>query len=930
MASIKHKKVNTVPAWNQADLDAAIAGAAAPPPPGTLISGFTTTQDWNDDHDIDLSGLISAGMNTTVTGSGTAGSPFVVSTIDGTINSGTAANAFGDSFTVGVGASTPSLAYIPLLAADKDWTISNYAVSGSMAADQASAIYAQTIGDNTISTYGIGLNDERIYFTDTGKLKVFQSIHQAELAYMAIPNANKVLGLSSAVTYTGTWNNTLVYGLGKSSSQSGATAAFTLYGSNLLIAMIQQDSNIGTYTITVDGVLVDSYTTLGEGQILTFLGTPYAPKLIVVPNLTEGAHNVVITVTSSAPGVVYFDWAAGTNDSLKAGGPSVYVSNIVRRTAASYTIYGGSPANVITYNVAIKNNIAYLASLGLNITLVDIASMLNITTDLSVDETHPSDAGHSKIRDGFVTATNRLIYPRERQVALTPVINLQSNLQELGVFTQGATDGWQRRVLIDDEGIEVINGNVEADALITNGGTSSQFVKGNGTLDSSVYITSSALTGYVPYTGATTNVDLGAFGATSSYYRTPSTLVEVGNTNTIGTGTNRITVGIGNSLTANSSFAIGQTNNITGASFGIGSTNTVNGTNSFALGSGNFSYGIACAAIGANAQAGQASSLSTALIGAVGVNAKAYTASAFSVGVLATANAPASLNVSATATGSVCFRPSLARIQNTLNLINGNTSAGDNLNPLERLHSTGNVLASNIAVLGAEKVSNPTFTGTTSWTYGADWANTGGTVAQKTGTGTTTLTQTIANMVSAPVIGEYYQVSFTVAAFNAGTVGTVAELSFSYAGVNILNFTGAPNALTQGASGAISFVIKAVNTTGDLTFTPTANCRVTIDNISIKPILGGDLQAIGGLKLATGKTSSTSGTGTLVAGTATIATTAVATNSMVFATSTNNSLTNVGALTAPLSGITAGTSFTVTSTNVLDTSTFNWFIINPL
>jgi hypothetical protein len=40
-------------------------------------------------------------------------------------------------------------------------------------------------------------------------------------------------------------------------------------------------------------------------------------------------------------------------------------------------------------------------------------------------------------------------------------------------------------------------------------GTSSQFIKGDGSFDSSTYLTSSALSSYVPYTGATTNVNLG-------------------------------------------------------------------------------------------------------------------------------------------------------------------------------------------------------------------------------------------------------------------------------------------------------------------------------------------------------------------------------------------------------------------------------------
>ena len=55
-----------------------------------------------------------------------------------------------------------------------------------------------------------------------------------------------------------------------------------------------------------------------------------------------------------------------------------------------------------------------------------------------------------------------------------------------------------------------ITGSVTSPSFITNGGTASQFVKGNGSLDNSVYLTSAnASTLYVPYSGATSSVNLG-------------------------------------------------------------------------------------------------------------------------------------------------------------------------------------------------------------------------------------------------------------------------------------------------------------------------------------------------------------------------------------------------------------------------------------
>lgn len=79
------------------------------------------------------------------------------------------------------------------------------------------------------------------------------------------------------------------------------------------------------------------------------------------------------------------------------------------------------------------------------------------------------------------------------------------------------------------------------------------------------------------------------------------------------------------------------------------------------------------------------------------------------------------------------------------------------------------------------------------------------------------------------------------------------------------------------------------------------------------------------LNIPTGANAS-AGTGTLSGGTVTISTTAVTSSSLIFLTDTASSVTNVGSLT--VSAKTAGVSFVVTSTLALDTSTFNWLIVN--
>lgn len=93
-------------------------------------------------------------------------------------------------------------------------------------------------------------------------------------------------------------------------------------------------------------------------------------------------------------------------------------------------------------------------------------------------------------------------------------------------------------------------------------------------------------------------------------------------------------------------------------------------------------------------------------------------------------------------------------------------------------------------------------------------------------------------------------------------------------------------------------------------------------------VVGGsvDIQTAGqGLKVAEGANAK-QGVASLTAGTATVATTAVTANSRILLTVQSVAGTQG---TVTVTARTAGTSFTITSTNVADTSTVAWEIIEP-
>lgn len=160
-------------------------------------------------------------------------------------------------------------------------------------------------------------------------------------------------------------------------------------------------------------------------------------------------------------------------------------------------------------------------------------------------------------------------------------------------------------------------------------------------------------------------------------------------------------------------------------------------------------------------------------------------------------------------------------------IVTGNTGIGTPY-PISRLHSDGNVLVTDSTVAGSEKVTNGTFTGSsTNWTETAPWAyGTNNEVKGSDGTGT--LSQNVG-----AVAGEYYLVSFVISNWTVGTV-TVS--------------VGGASGTAVGVNGTFNYILKAT-TTGNLIFTPTNTSRFTLDTVSVKKITGGDLVVLGSTSL---------------------------------------------------------------------------------
>lgn len=325
-------------------------------------------------------------------------------------------DAYGDSITAGYDASVPANAYVNLLGSALGLTTTNHGVSGSEAIDQEPAIYAQNVSatGSQLFTYMIGMNDGT--FLGSAGLTNYSLMHEAELAWLAIPASNKTVGQNTTnITYAGTWAATSAYWGGTMSMQSstnGSTATYTDFGPTLYLAYGIDQNSTGTFSVTVDGVLYGNYVATGIGQTLVSnLGASHGSALLRMTGLSNTTHTVVLTVTSatSSSATVWFDWYARPGGANFFGGPQVIAGGVTRRSTTD---------NVQIYTTQAIQDVSRLASDGLNIAYADTPDYINTATDIISDGTHPNDTGEVHIFNAFWAAINTASTGRVKSAAL--------------------------------------------------------------------------------------------------------------------------------------------------------------------------------------------------------------------------------------------------------------------------------------------------------------------------------------------------------------------------------------------------------------------------------------------------------------------------------------------------------------------------------
>ncbi|NYF78250.1 SGNH/GDSL hydrolase family protein [Granulicella arctica] len=315
--------------------------------------------------------------------------------------------AYGDSITAGATLADPATqAYPALVAQDENLTLANNAISGDQAcdvptrqifanADSPSLVappkYSLLIGTNDVDRKGTG-DYEAIYIL----------CHQAAIAWLALPVEYKVLANSTGVTTTGSgaidttnhWNAWTTGALGSSISFTITTSSIgPIYAWPRI-----DDTNPGTYTYSLDGVVLGTGNTQTTPRIATGNGTTNSLGLLRLPAVAIGKHVVTFTQTSAGSNGMSIVGIGAPRKVETSTLPTVLVGTI------PFQLHGPhgdacslSDAPCLKYIQDIQADVDLFSGDGLDVRLFDTRQYMFGTSSEMNDPLHPNAKGQIEL-----------------------------------------------------------------------------------------------------------------------------------------------------------------------------------------------------------------------------------------------------------------------------------------------------------------------------------------------------------------------------------------------------------------------------------------------------------------------------------------------------------------------------------------------------
>jgi hypothetical protein len=211
------------------------------------------------------------------------------------------------------------------------------------------------------------------------------------------------------------------------------------------------------------------------------------------------------------------------SDLMAVGDPSTgylyktTISDLKTLTGAGVVSFNGRFGSVVPaegdYSLTQLSDVIITSASNNQVLRYNGSNWVNATIDLSVYVPYTGATGNVNL------GTNTLLAAQIKATSSAGLsINANSGTQ---IADLGAGGGANMTLFGGLTGTSAsFSSSVTGNTIVKTGGTSSQFLKADGSVDSSTYLTtSSAASTYVPYTGATGAVNLGAFDLTVNSIR---------------------------------------------------------------------------------------------------------------------------------------------------------------------------------------------------------------------------------------------------------------------------------------------------------------------------------------------------------------------------------------------------------------------------
>jgi lysophospholipase L1-like esterase len=340
--------------------------------------------------------------------------------------------AWGNSQTQGyglAGCETPTChaatAWPQFFANAMGWTLDNQAYGGSNCADltyrgTSLSLWDLPISSESINIYGHFRNDQAGYGPLPYRVAFVRGCIEAQTAWLAIPESEKVRANGGNVLDKGTWMKGTQNSTDSYSLSAGTSKTFVVSGKSVYLVTARMLNGIPTrYTVSVDGNLVED--TISQSAVFTqeldVAGQPGLPvnedviqNFIRVSGLANTPHTIVYTCADPGSTGCHVFYAAGNNpDNLMGGRPVVYSLSPIYNQFKHRTGSMNSATTSLYHDEWVRM-VSELDGDGLQVIGIDATDLdvYNSLTETQSDGIHPNLTGHISIATGATKAATAI------------------------------------------------------------------------------------------------------------------------------------------------------------------------------------------------------------------------------------------------------------------------------------------------------------------------------------------------------------------------------------------------------------------------------------------------------------------------------------------------------------------------------------------